>query len=345
MLITIDAITRHHIIGLILDSDTQSLLFECLCRSGEKVPVFRDSCHLAVSEKGTHFTWRHGILSPLDFLHIIGTDGHVIPLPTKLNFFAQSQRIIFHLYQKGMNVGEIGALTQPLFRPPIHDVTYIDYKSTADLKVSNERLLRMENEIFAEVSLLADQFFADASQNFDLIYTAHVLEHPPSPFFFLRKTLSCVKSGGYVVSVVPSKRHTFDKKRRVTSLAEALGYFMLDLKKPSPVQVIDFCMHEFSEVDISSHSDDNYYNAIRHAYDVALRCMNVYVDCHSSVYDSKTFINQLLVFIKLELLNVELILIDDSEFMPDFTFVVKKSSASERFSRSLKVARDFFEKS
>jgi hypothetical protein len=106
-----------------------------------------------------HFSYRHGLISPLSFLGILDDGGAPIPLPPiQRNFFYLSQSIFSDLLSSGTSIAELGALTQPLFRKPEHAVTYIDYQYTTELIKKNQRLLKMKNEIFAEVDVLTETF-------------------------------------------------------------------------------------------------------------------------------------------------------------------------------------------
>lgn len=341
-MIAIDIISRHHINGRIFQKNIPNILFTCYDLSGNNIHVTKEEVDWFDRDSVKHFSYRHGLISPLHFSHLTGVDGQLLKLPNK-NFFLNTQVILKEIFSDNMQVAELGALTQPLFRKESHYVTYVDYKNTSDLKKSNSRLVSMKNEVFADIDVITSDFFSKRSLNFDLIYSAHVLEHPPSLFQFINKMLSRLKLGGYIVSAVPEKSHTFDAKRRTTSFSESLGWFVANEDKPQPTQVVDFCLHQYSEINFSMLLDDDYFSAILHAYNVATQSKSVYTDCHACVYSAETFLNHLLAFIRLGLLKLKLSAFYYEPNSPDFTFILQKSSEPSQtlFKQSLKIAEDY----
>jgi SAM-dependent methyltransferase len=76
------------------------------------------------------------------------------------------------------------------------------------------------------------QFIADAtdlsiinSAKYDYLLNSHVLEHIANPIKAINEWKRVVKKDGYLVFVLPSKAHTFDWKRELTSLSHIIDDF------------------------------------------------------------------------------------------------------------------------
>jgi SAM-dependent methyltransferase len=76
------------------------------------------------------------------------------------------------------------------------------------------------------------QFIADATDlsiiscaKYDFLLNSHVLEHIANPIKAINEWKRVVKKDGYLVFVLPSKTHTFDWKRDLTSLDHMINDF------------------------------------------------------------------------------------------------------------------------
>lgn len=60
---------------------------------------------------------------------------------------------------------------------------------------------------------------------YDFLLSSHVLEHSANPILALSEWKRLLKDDGYLVLVLPDKRHTFDHRRPVTTLAHLIDDF------------------------------------------------------------------------------------------------------------------------
>lgn len=60
---------------------------------------------------------------------------------------------------------------------------------------------------------------------YDFVLSSHVLEHSANPILALSEWKCLLKDDGYLVLVLPDKKHTFDHRRPVTALAHLIDDF------------------------------------------------------------------------------------------------------------------------
>jgi SAM-dependent methyltransferase len=63
------------------------------------------------------------------------------------------------------------------------------------------------------------------SGTYDFVLSSHVLEHSANPILALSEWKRLLKDDGYLVLVLPDKKHTFDHRRPVTALAHLIDDF------------------------------------------------------------------------------------------------------------------------
>jgi SAM-dependent methyltransferase len=63
------------------------------------------------------------------------------------------------------------------------------------------------------------------SGTYDFVLSSHVLEHSANPLRALSEWKRLLKDDGYLVLMVPDKKHTFDHRRPVTALAHLIDDF------------------------------------------------------------------------------------------------------------------------
>lgn len=90
------------------------------------------------------------------------------------------------------------------------------------------------NNYTYEVGKKGYQYIAEASdlkaipnQKYDLVLSSHCLEHCANPLKTIREWLRVVRTGGYLILVLPDKRFTFDHRRPITRF----DHLLEDLKK------------------------------------------------------------------------------------------------------------------
>lgn len=130
--------------------------------------------------------------------------------------FTLRREMLANQYLSGSGI-EVGALHKPLPVPDHVRVQYVDRMSVADLRAQYPEL---EKEQLLEPDIVDDgetlSTIADASQDF--VIANHILEHFENPLGALCSMMRVLKPGGILYLAVPDMRHTFDKKRPVTTL-------------------------------------------------------------------------------------------------------------------------------
>jgi SAM-dependent methyltransferase len=147
----------------------------------------------------------------------------------------------------GLNVEEgtgleIGPLCSPLVTKDASDVYYVDHLSTEGLieKYREDPAVHMDQivpvDFISEGDLAA---VIPAEMRFDWVVASHVVEHVPDLIGWLGQLHSVLAEGGELCLVVPDRRYTFDYKRSVTTLAEALATHALGATRPMAQAVVD----------------------------------------------------------------------------------------------------------
>jgi SAM-dependent methyltransferase len=133
---------------------------------------------------------------------------------------------VFRLSGTGI---EIGAASSPF---PIPLNCHVRYGDRLDKNALNNSLYAGQ-EIFnlIEPDLTTDLETLEGSEDntLDFIVDCHVIEHTRNPIAALENSYNKLRTGGYLVLVVPDKERTFDKKRELTKLEHLIS----DYEHPS----------------------------------------------------------------------------------------------------------------
>ncbi len=135
---------------------------------------------------------------------------------------------------------EIGALHAPVLRRPDHDVLYVDYATTDELR-ANQFDPAIDRDAIVDVDIVwGDKPLAEATGHaVDYIVASHVIEHVPDLIGWLGELRAVLKPGGLLGLAVPDKRFTFDALRKESTLAEAVEAHVAGYRRPSLRQVFD----------------------------------------------------------------------------------------------------------
>ena len=91
-------------------------------------------------------------------------------------------------------------------------------------------------------------FLEDIEDNkFDFVYSSQVLEHTPNPIAAIIEQLRIVNKNGIVYAVLPNKRYTYDRLRKITPAK--------DLIKKFENQIFDHTVEE--ALDVVENSDSH----------------------------------------------------------------------------------------
>lgn len=142
---------------------------------------------------------------------------------------------------------EIGAGARPMFRrAEFPNARILDYYTT-------EELVRHFQEDYKGQQVTAAQFepvdyvckdgdyravIGDAAR-FDVIFSAHALEHQPDLVRHLQTLEGLLEGDGMIVLIVPDKRCTFDVFRQVTTTSDVLAAYAERRRAPAPKAVFD----------------------------------------------------------------------------------------------------------
>lgn|GEM_PF-869553 len=137
---------------------------------------------------------------------------------------------------------EVGPLCSPLVTKDASDVYYVDHLSTEGLieKYRDDPDVPMDRIVAVDFVSEGDlTAVIPAGMRFDWVVASHVVEHVPDLIGWLEQLHSVLAEDGELCLVVPDRRYTFDYKRSVTTLAEALATHSVVATRPTAHAVID----------------------------------------------------------------------------------------------------------
>jgi predicted SAM-dependent methyltransferase len=119
---------------------------------------------------------------------------------------------------KGLGL-EIGAQHTPFKYNNKTSMIYQDRLPLSQLKQdvqAHNKDINIEDIIDADIIMDAETVpFRD--NYFDFVCNSHVLEHLKNPIQAIREWIRVIKPNGHLFLIVPDKRYTFDKERKLTS--------------------------------------------------------------------------------------------------------------------------------
>jgi len=126
-----------------------------------------------------------------------------------------------HYFCKGNGL-EVGALCYPYLFNDDCSVKYADIFENNKLRSILDDVpldnLYQKKLVNVEFILKPPKFLLESiSENtFDFVYSSHVIEHTPNPISALNDQLRVTKPGGMIYAVMPNKKNTYDRTRKVT---------------------------------------------------------------------------------------------------------------------------------
>lgn len=137
---------------------------------------------------------------------------------------------------------EIGPLHRPMVRHDGMKVDYIDRSTVAELR---EHYPELKDLPLVEPNIIgnAETMENIASDSYDFLIAAHVIEHMKNPIKSLKEWVRVVRPRGLIYLVVPDKRAIFDVARVRTTLE----HMILDYLRPSAERdfehYLDYAIH------------------------------------------------------------------------------------------------------
>lgn len=231
---------------------------------------------------------------------------------------------------------EIGPLDKPTLSKHVANVKYVDFAPTNILRNNYQNMPLVAADNIVEVDYVWDQ--GDLREiigevRFEYILASHVVEHAPDMIGWLKQLASVLVENGVISLVVPDKRYTFDRLRKITTIGDLLDAHVSGRRKPSVGQIFDHLSHHIQldhmaawrgEIDDSTlkpmHDHGWAYMMARQAYEA-----DTYYDTHCSVFTPTSFLNLIAEVMKLGLLGMEVAsFFDTAENEIDFFVSLRK---------------------
>jgi SAM-dependent methyltransferase len=112
---------------------------------------------------------------------------------------------------------EVGAGARPFPVPPDVEVLYGDIREHASLQDYFKA-----TEVQSGQQIDAQTFAGMAESSLDFVISAHVIEHLRDPIGAIVNAVRVLKTGGFLILVVPEMRLTFDRHRPETTVEHVL---------------------------------------------------------------------------------------------------------------------------
>ena len=173
----------------------------------------------------------------------------------KKKFLWRKYHDMAHYFCKGVGL-EIGALCYPYLFNKDCKLKYADIFENSKLRnilddIPAENLYH-KKLVELDYILKPPKFFLEDIEDnkFDFVYSSHVIEHTPNPIAAIIEQLRIVNKNGIVYAVLPNKRYTYDRLRKVTPAK--------DLIKKFENQIFDHTVEEALDVVENSDSHNLY---------------------------------------------------------------------------------------
>jgi SAM-dependent methyltransferase len=149
-----------------------------------------------------------------------------------------------YFFCKGRGL-EVGALSSPYIFNADCKLEYADIYDNDKLreilnKIPLENLYKNKLVKVKHILKPPKYFFDDIeNETFDFVYSSHSLEHSPNPVATLTEQLRITKSNGIIYSVIPNKKNTYDRFRKVTPCVDLIKKFENNIFEHTLEEAID----------------------------------------------------------------------------------------------------------
>ena len=188
---------------------------------------------------------------------------------------------------------EIGAQDLPFVENGEGICEFADYRTNDELRTLTASQGGHNVDYLAPVTYDLREGYAAIENRYDWIAASHVIEHVPDVIGWLSTLHGLLKPDGIVFLVVPDKRFTFDRFRRLTDMTDFVIAHEEKPERPTPRQVFDHYYLSTDTVDprrwwkgtarAEPHRD--LYSALMRARSAA----DQYEDAHCSVFTPQSF--------------------------------------------------------
>lgn len=133
---------------------------------------------------------------------------------------------------------EISPWDNPFLRGD--SVKYFATEDAETLRKSAELAKRRFNKVPEKIHFVSPTGdLGVVDEKFDIVFSAHVIEHTPDFVRHLLGVSKILNKGGVYVLIVPDKRYSFDYYHAETTLAEVIDAFVSKRKNPRLADVIN----------------------------------------------------------------------------------------------------------
>jgi|TARA_B110000881_G_C18570393_1_gene515218 SAM-dependent methyltransferase len=149
-----------------------------------------------------------------------------------------------YFFCKGRGL-EVGALSSPYTFNTDCKLEYADIYDNDKLREILKKIpydnLYKNKLVKVKHILKPPKYFFDDIENetFEFVYSSHSLEHTSNPIATLTEQLRITKSNGIVYTVIPNKKNTYDRLRKVTPSNHLIKKFENDIYDHTVEEAMD----------------------------------------------------------------------------------------------------------
>ena len=214
----------------------------------------------------------------------------------------------------------------PIVTRDMGEIAYVDHASTPDLQEWYRHDPNVDVDRIVEVSYIWGESSLEEAigpdKKFDYVIASHVVEHVPDMITWLQEIAAVLKPGGVLSLAIPDKRYTFDVLRRETVPADLIEAYTHRSRKPSSGQIFD---HYSMVVDADTQKiwkgelGDHTFRKKFTLDKVIGLCREAseddkYIDTHCWVLTPYSFIENLKMLVRLDLLDFEMAKFDETVY-------------------------------
>lgn len=148
------------------------------------------------------------------------------------------------ILQNAIDSGVVKSLEiSPWDNPFLHgdNVKYFEVMNAEDLRKATVGVKRRLNTLPEKIDFVgANGNLNVINETFDIVFSAHVIEHCPDLIGHLRGVSRILNAGGLYILIVPDKRYCFDYYYPESTISEVLEAFAGRYKIPRLADVINF---------------------------------------------------------------------------------------------------------
>lgn len=106
-----------------------------------------------------------------------------------------------------------------------------DYYTIWENKINTGNTFKFDNRVGQQFIMEATDLQAIQDEEYDGLISSHCLEHVSNPIKAVLEWKRVIKTGGYILIIVPNKLKTFDHRRDYTTFNHILADFENDVKE------------------------------------------------------------------------------------------------------------------